>query len=318
MRKYARLGETPTLSIETKEDFESITCICEALSNKKRLEILNILQIPPCSISVTDLSNKLNIPISTLKHHLDILYAASLITISYMTTKYGTTKIIARDLHGVNLKLYKNIKEVKKTLKTKKISIGVGHFNNVYSDNFGFATDKEFINFLGTSYFHPKRIDAQLVFSTSGQIEYYVDNTIAKTNNIKKLKISLEICSEAPFYNNDFISDITFWINNKEILTYVSSGDYGERKGLLNPAWWSPNNTQYGKLLIITIDETGVYLDSELINKKVNINTLNLDSSNKIILKIGNKTTARNIGGWNIFGKNLGDYPQDIDFEFFY
>ena len=319
MKKYARQGAIPVLSIENPNDLESIACVCEALSHKKRLEIMRILQIPPCSISVTELSKKTKIPISTLKHHLNVLENACLIITSFQTSKYGTVKIVSRDLHGVNLQLHSNIIPFSQEKhQSEKISVGVGQYSNVYSNNFGFTTAEELFLFLGENCFHPKRFDSQLVFSTNGKIEYFIDNKITKTHDIKKMKISLEICSETPFYNNDFLSDITFWINDVEVLTYTSYGDYGGRKGILNPEWWPMQNTQYGKLIEIYIDESGVYLEQNLIHSRVTIDKLNLPIGNRISLKIGNKGTSKYIGGWNIFGKEFGDHPQDIEIELFY
>ena len=61
------------------------------------------------------------------------------------------------------------------------------------------------------------------------------------------------------------------------------------------------------------IDEYGVSLNGEKVNDKININKLNVDKNNRILFKIESKKNAINCGGFNIFGKNFGDYPQDIE-----
>ncbi len=38
----------------------------------------------------------------------------------------------------------------------------------------------------------------------------------------------------------------------------------------------------------------------------------------RIELKFGNKPTATNLGGFNVFGKRFGDYPQDISLALSY
>lgn len=61
---------------------------------------------------------------------------------------------------------------------------------------------------------------------------------------------------EPPHYNNDWHSDITVWINNQEIGTWTVPGDFGDKRGKLNPDWWNADQTQYGLLKIWTINDT--------------------------------------------------------------
>ena len=42
--------------------------------------------------------------------------------------------------------------------------------------------------------------------------------------------------------------------DNIELLTYTSPGDYGGKKGKLNPSWWSLSYTQYGDLVSLSIN----------------------------------------------------------------
>ena len=63
----------------------------------------------------------------------------------------------------------------------------------------------------------------------------------------------------------------------------------------------------------IKVNNQGVFLDGELVNQNVRLNNLNLDKSNKVLLKIGNKPNAQHVGGFNLFSKNFGDYPIDIE-----
>ena len=67
-----------------------------------------------------------------------------------------------------------------------------------------------------------------------------------------------------------------FSINGIEILNYTSPGDFGGRRGLYSPSFWSISSSQFGKLLNIVIDEYGVSLNGEKVNDKININKLKL------------------------------------------
>ena len=48
-------------------------------------------------------------------------------------------------------------------------------------------------------------------------------------------------------------------------------------------------------------------------NDSIKINQLNLNEDNKVTFKVESKENAKNKGGFNIFGKNFGDYNQDIE-----
>lgn len=127
----------------------------------------------------------------------------------------------------------------------------------------------------------------------------------------------MELCSEAPGYDHNWPSDITIWINDIEIGTWTSPGDFGDRRGMLNPHWLPDNHTQYGLLKTWKVDNGGSFLDDVEISK-VKLDELNLHMNKLISLRIGIKQNAKHIGGINIFGKQFGDYNQDIIMRIIY
>ena len=64
----------------------------------------------------------------------------------------------------------------------------------------------------------------------------------------------------------------------------------------------------------VSVRKSGVYLNGELINKRVTISDLKLDSGNRTTFTIAVKETAEHLGGFNIFGEKFGDYNQAIVF----
>lgn len=84
------------------------------------------------------------------------------------------------------------------------------------------------------------------------------------------------------------------------------------------PADWQTGRTQYGLLKLISIRQTGCYLDNQLMNPDVTLETLNISSQPYISLLIEIKEDSEYIGGINIFGKEFGDYPQDIIMNLIY
>ena len=305
-------NSSPNLDLLNPEDEEKIINVAEALSNRSRLEILRQLQKSPYAFTVPVLSQTLKIPKTTLLHHLNVLKKADLIDIRYESSSSTTARLVTRYIRAVSVDLYKaepkhSVSEVERVQ-----SIGVGCFTDASGKGFLLATDKEAYSSPSDDFFNPHRFGAGLVALSEGTFTYLFSNSAEKQKQVKELTLSLELCSEAPYYNNDYLSDITFWINDVEVATYLSKGDYGDRSGKLSPDWWPTVNTQYGKLVVLTIKDRAVYLNGEQVRSRANINNIRINEGNGIRVTIGNKSTAAHMGGINLFGSFFGDYPQDI------
>lgn len=313
MKKYISQDVNPTLDFSNKTDKENIYLLCYALGNEKRLDILETINHPPYTFSINELSAKLKMPITTLKYNLNILENAALVKYEYHTSSNSEIRIYGRAIQSVKLLLYNRTIQKNIVTATEIQNVKVGCYTNFYGSDLGLVTRKNLYYTINNNCYSPHRFDAELVYTPNGLIEYYFDNTVAKTHKIVALTISLEICAEAPYYDANYKSDITFWINGKELATHTLVGDFGDRRGKLNPAWWSEKrNTQYGQILTFSVNNTGVLINGLLKNKDKKIEDLNLEDDNKISFMLGNKSTATHPGGFNIFGKHFGDYEQDI------
>ena len=176
----------------------------------------------------------------------------------------------------------------------------------------GIVTGKNTPNLYLDSPFMSDRFDALLIYTNRGLVEYGFDNSTFKDKKIISITFSLEICSETSYYDNNYKSDITFSINGIDILTYTCPGDFGGRKGIYTPSFWSVDSTQYGILKTIKVDNFGIYLDGVFLSNSITISNLNLSESNIVKFKIYNKEGCTYPGGFNIFSKDFGDYKQDI------
>jgi len=107
-------------------------------------------------------------------------------------------------------------------------------------------------------------------------------------------------------------SDITVFINEVEVGTFHSPGDFGARRGRLTPPVWPNGNTQYGFLKTFSVRENGSFLDGKPENPMISLKDLSLGEKPYISLKIAVLDNAKNAGGVNIFGEKYGDYPQGI------
>ena len=316
--KNTDISHTPKLSILNDEDIDKIALYCNALGDKKRLIILRELQNPPFKITLTDLARKLNIPVTSLVHHVEVLENANLLNVFYKNDDKKNTRVLGRKTSEIHLNLYRPVEPevIKHLCETQEVK--VGHYVNFEGGKLLFATNTQVYSLQDNHYFLPQRYEAELVYTRYGVIEYYFDNSVTKKGIVEKIMLYLEICSEFAFYDMNHKSDITFWINNKEVTTYTCKGDYGDRRGKQNPDWWLDVNTQYGEMLCLSIDDKGVYINGTLANDKITVKDLMLEEDNKISIKLGNKKAATNPGGFNIFGKGFGDHPQDIVLKIYY
>ena len=121
----------------------------------------------------------------------------------------------------------------------------------------------------------------------------------------------MELCSEAPGYREDWKSDITVWINGCDCGTWTSPGDFGSRRGRLNPSSIGNGRTQYGLQVLWEITAEGCFVNGQK-SHSTTIRQLHLADQSYIAVRVGNKPDARYQGGFNLFGKGFGDYDQDI------
>lgn len=299
------------LDLEREGDLARIAGLCEALGNETRLNILRYLQTPPYIFTIKQLVKALGIPTTTLLFHLEKMQKADLVSIRYKSSTHGAQRFVGRMLHGADLRFYRANDE-KKLPNYSVQSLGVGMFSEFTGRDFNFCTAESHFRSMSDNCYLPERFDAQLLYTSYGQIAYRFSNQDAKLHPVRELSLTLELCSEAPYFDNNYLSDITFWINGVEAATYVSPGDFGDRRGHLNPEWWPSSNTQYGILLAMAVNDGGVFFNGIKAQSKVSLADLKLESGNMIEVRFGNKATALNPGGFNLFGRTFGDYAQDI------
>lgn len=309
--EHTELNEkTINLTINKNEDFEKIIRLGKALGNKDCLKIFQIISEQPLSMS--EISKLTDIPISSVSNHIDTLNAADLIHVYYQPSLKGHVKICNNKTTRVSLGFL--VKSSKEITKKTTYEMGVGMFTDcMVSAPCGMANLTEnFVHDSPNKFFTPKKSEAELLWFSSGFVTYKFPNEIKNSETIKSLNFSLELCSETMYYRDKYPSDITFFVNDIELFTWTSPGDFGGRRGKYTPKNWPLTSTQFGLLKSFKIDSKGVTLDNILVNPNVNINDLNIKNNNVITLTIKIKEDAIHKGGINIFGKNFGDYNQSI------
>jgi predicted transcriptional regulator len=178
----------------------------------------------------------------------------------------------------------------------------------------GLCSSEKIIGFLDTpeAFLEPDRMKAGLLWLGSGSVEYkFPNNAKYEAREIKKLEISLELSSETPGTNKNWLSDITMWINNVELGSWTSPGDFGDRRGTFTPSWWKLEGSQYGLLKHWIVTAEGSFVDGVNISD-VTLTDIAVLDHHSIKVQIGVKEDAPHLGGMNIFGRGFGNYDQGI------
>ncbi len=289
--------------------------IFKALGSEVRIEIIKIL-LENHGMNMNELAGKLNITNGALTAHIKKLEDCGLVTISNEVAGHGNQKKCSVHLDKILIEMdtQEDFTNVYQT------DLKVGHFSdyNVYP-TCGLASNSTLIGEVDdTRYFaHPDRYNADILWFTRGYVEYIIPNFIPFGQKIDQITFSLEISSEAPGVNDVWPSDISFLINDRKIALWTSPGDFGNVKGIFTPDWWHPNWNQYGLLKILVINQKGTFIDGLQVSD-VTIDEFNFDYRSSIKLKLEVEEDAEHVGGLTIFGKNFGNYNQDISVRIHY
>jgi len=283
--------------------------IFKALGSDVRIEILNIL-LENNNMSMNELASRLNITNGALTSHIKKLESSGLITTSSESAGHGNQKICSVHLDKILIDLEKQ-EDFQNVYNTE---LRVGHYSSYnICPTCGLASSKALIGEVDDArYFeHPDRYNADILWFTKGYVEYIIPNFIPSSQRITQITISAELSSEAPGVNNVWPSDISFYLNDVCIGTWLSPGDFGDSKGLFTPDWWYPNWNQYGLLKLLVINKKGTFIDGLKISD-VTIDSFELDYRSGIRFRMAVEDDAEHVGGLTIFGKSFGNYGQDI------
>lgn len=281
----------------------------KALGSDTRIQILNIL-LENEQMSMNQLATELNISNGALTGHVKKLEECGLINISNESAGHGNQKMCSVTQNRI-------IVDIKKPIDYKNVfetEIKVGQFSrHQVWPTCGIATSESVIGeFDDIRYFnHPDRFTANILWFTKGYVEYTIPNLIPSNQRITQLSISAELSSEAPGIDNNWPSDISFYINDTKIGMWTSPGDFGDVHGMFTPQWWPQNWNQYGLLKLLVINDYGTYIDGLKISD-VSTLSLHLDYSSDIRLRLAVENDSEHVGGITLYGKSFGNYDQDI------
>ena len=294
----------------TLEDPDTLYTIAHALASPLRVDIMRLLGKK--SMSIGELAQALNQPMSTTALAVQVLRKAGIIVTENVPGMRGTLKLCSRKLDRIIIQLAPPDDTPEQCIA---FSMPLGGYSSAEGicPTCGLATANNLIGMMDEPgcFYLPDRFSAQLIWLQQGFLEYRFSVVELGNAAVEWLEVSFEACSEAPMYRNPWKSDIAVEINGKRLGIWTSPCDCGGRRGRLTPEWWSDTSTQFGFLKTWRVDAAGSYLDSQKISD-VNIGDLDIAAGRMISVRIGVPADAENVGGLNLFGEQFGDYPQAL------
>lgn len=297
------------------ENEDTLYSAAKALASTDRIKILKLLYYN--SYNIGEIAEQLNIPPSTAALHIRILEQANLINTEQHPGSRGSMKLCSRKNDEINICLTGSAAGSEQ-IYTFSMPIGAYTDCDIHPTCGLVSVDRPIAREdKPEDFFLAERFNAQMLWTSSGYVEYRFSHSVEPHRKPRQLMLSFEACSEAPNYRENWKSDITIWINGIECGTWNSPGDFGARRGKLNPEWWPNGSTQYGFLVTLIVTDSGSFINSRDASAAC-LDDLQLDKLPYITLRIGNKADAEFVGGFNLFGQKFGDFQQDINLSFAY
>ena len=300
--------ESRILIIDPRRDLKAL----KGLASQTRVEILDLIQQGPKNVH--EISERLCLPQSTVATNVMTLEDAGLIRTESVKGRKGTQKICHPIYSEMVVKLTEEARNVRND-DTIEVEMPIGLYTRYrVSAPCGLCSTEGIIGYLDVpgDFLDPNRMKAGLVWFEKGFLEYkFPNNGLYKNKPLASLEISMELSSEVPGTDSNWLSDITVWINEVEIGHWTSPGDFGDHRGKLTPKWWKLEGSQYGLMKNWRVNGSGSFVDGTRISD-VTLDDLEIQAHHSITVSVGVKDDAEHVGGINIFGRGFGNYDQDI------
>ncbi len=249
--------------------------------------------------------------------HITILERAGLLHTELQPASRGLQKVCARTYDELVFDLPRGPQHTRDSVD---VEMPIGGFSDFSVEpTCGLVTATGLIGFLDdpAAFYEPARLEAQLLWFRSGYVEYRFPNRIPPGAKANSLQLTAEICSEAPLHDLDWPSDIAVWINGVALGEWTCPSDFGGQRGRLTPSWWEEKDSQFGVLKRWLVTGGGTTIDGVRLST-VDLEALELRAGRPIVVRIGVRPDAENVGGLNLFGRAFGNYPQDLNLRIEY
>lgn len=284
----------------------------KALSSPVRVAILKLLH-EQGPMNVNAIAAILTLPQSSVSANVQVLESGGLIRTESQRAKKGNQKV-CHTLFDEVLVMFKK-QPATDGANVIEVAMPLGLYTSCeVTAPCGLCSATGIIGLLDVpdTYLDPGRMSAGLMWFTRGYVEYQFPNNVKlMTGELDQIEFTVELSSEVPGTAADWPSDITFSVNQVEVGTWTSPGDYGDQRGVFTPSWWKLKGSQYGKLKSVRVTGDGTFVDGVKISP-VSLKDLDLEQHRSIRFRIAVKNDAAHPGGVNVFGRGFGNYDQDI------
>lgn len=293
-------------------DVEKNQDVLRGLASELRVKMLKLLHDEGPQ-NINKIAQLLGVPQSTASSNLQLLIDSKLIHIESKKASRGNQKIC----HATYDEILMVFKDDAQVLDSSAIDVSMplGLYTSCeVTGPCGLCSTEGIIGMLDVpeTFVDPERMRAGLMWFTRGYVEYqFPNNARLKNRTVEAIEFVMELSSEVPGTDANWPSEISLIVNGIAVGSWISPGDFGDKRGVFTPEWWKLKGSQYGKLKAWRIGQTGTYVDGMRISE-VTVQDLKLAEHHSIRLKIGVEEQAEYPGGINIFGKGFGNYDQDI------
>ncbi|MGG6312367.1 ArsR/SmtB family transcription factor [Paenibacillus macerans] len=288
--------------------------VYEALASEVRLKIIE--KLFEKERHVKELAAELFLSNAVVSGHIRKLEEVGIVGSRMKRINGGTYKVCFVKLEFLQIKLSPDDPA---SLSFHELSLPIGHYTDYEVwPTCGIATTEKLIGQYDNPacFIEPERVNAGILWTAKGWVEYKIPNYLHKDQQLHEIEISLEIGSEAPRVNENWPSNIRFYLNGKPLGLWRSPGDFGKTRGRLTPDWWHSDVNQYGLLKVLRIKETGTYIDGQRISD-ISLCDIETNAMNWTF-RISAEDSGRGRGGLTLYGKGFGNYNQDIVVRSFY
>lgn len=290
--------------------------IIHALDSETRIEIVNQLAKHP--MTVTALAQSLHYSKTIISKHLKVLESANIINSVPSTTNDRRQKYMAVRTEQILINLPEKIYP---EFQRADFDIPVGNYfaNTGIQPSCGLADPNQVIGEMDDPnvFLAPERMQASLLWFSKGSVEYMIPNAFKLGRHPEMIDISFEAASEYPGSNNNWPSDISFWVNDVLVGCITIPANYSDVRGQLTPSWWPSKYSQYGLLKHLRIHTDNTGCDAQQISS-ITLADLHLEQDSALRFRIGIDPTSPHQGGLTLFGYAFGNYAQDIHVSCFY
>lgn len=283
--------------------------VLKALSNETRYRIVEILQNGP--LSVSEIARELGISQPTVTSYIGMLERVGLVSTRIQRSPRSFNKLCYVLFNNVSFSF--EGPGPHKEPDVYSIELPVGHYTAFRSQGTSLlaseagiiASSKEYAGF-----FHPNRMEAELLVVTNGEIHYFFPHNIPDEHEVVYLELSMELAVAFPDHPGEV--EVLIAINNREVSPFRLEYRRVDEENINMADWYPEGLSRMGTLCLCRIDSSGATINGRPAGK-ITAPDLGLDFMQPIAVRMTVRSDGPNGRGIAIFGKAFGRYEQCIN-----